>query len=271
MGSSVNKVLHLWPAHYKQFGKYVMKMSGKDRDTLQISGPKITWGKIDAVAKEKALQATGDEKVPLGQLSVRHGMNAEANSEAIDLSTFNAKADIKSALSLVEEPKATLKDPGLDRPARKIRKCLHMASKTLKSSWEHTQVASLSNAGIKYASIATVDVGARAVHSGLCTFRVRALRVGTSAQGHQPDVLAKYTNTIPLSNTSLFGRGLNTVAAKAASTAWDLYWSENIFLRIWPSHCPAPPPLSLWKGEAVTADCQERQRHFMCSSSGQFA
>ena len=64
-----------------------------------------------------------------------------------------------------------------------------------------------------------VDVGARAVHIGLCTLRAQALQVGTGAQGHQADVLAKYANTIPLSNTSLFGGGLNNVVAKAASTA----------------------------------------------------
>ena len=39
--SSVNKVICLWPVHYKQFGQYVTKMSDKDRDTLQIAGPKI--------------------------------------------------------------------------------------------------------------------------------------------------------------------------------------------------------------------------------------
>ena len=66
-----------------------------------------------------------------------------------------------------------------------------------------------------------MDVGARAVHSGLLTRRAQALQVGTCAQGHQADVLAKYANTISLSNTSLFRGGLNTMVAKAASVARD--------------------------------------------------
>ena len=92
------------------------------------------------MARENALQATADEVVSLSQLGVRQGMIAEANSEAIDLSTFNMKADIKSALSPVEEAKAGLKDPELGHSIKKIRKCHHKASKTLKSAWEHTQV-----------------------------------------------------------------------------------------------------------------------------------
>ena len=66
-----------------------------------------------------------------------------------------------------------------------------------------------------------VDVGVRAVHSRLCTLRAQALRVGTSAQGHEADVLAKYANNIPLSSQSLFGGGLKVVVATAASAAWD--------------------------------------------------
>ena len=41
-----------------------------DRDTLQIPYPKIIQGKIEAVAREKALQTTVVEKVALGQLSI---------------------------------------------------------------------------------------------------------------------------------------------------------------------------------------------------------
>ena len=156
-GSSVNKVLCLWPAHYRQFGQYVTKMSDKDWDMLQIAGPKIIQGKIDAITKEKELQATADE-VSLSQLGVRQSTLEEANSEAIDLSTFNVKTDIKSALSVMEEAKAALKDLGLGCPTRNICKHLCKTSNNLKSAWEHTQVTSLANSGIKYASIAMVDV-----------------------------------------------------------------------------------------------------------------
>ena len=64
-----------------------------------------------------------------------------------------------------------------------------------------------------------MDVRARAVHSGLRTLTVQALRVGTCAQGHQAEVLAQYANTIPLSNHSLFGGVLKTVVVKVASAA----------------------------------------------------
>ena len=36
-GSSKNKVLHVWPSNYKQFGSYATKMSDTDRETLQIA------------------------------------------------------------------------------------------------------------------------------------------------------------------------------------------------------------------------------------------
>ena len=57
------------------------------------------------------------------------------------------------------------------------------------------------------------------VHSGLCTLWAQALRVGTCASTPQADELAKHANSIPINNHSLFGEGLRTVVAKAASTA----------------------------------------------------
>ena len=77
---------------------------------------------------------------------------------------------------------------------------------------------SLANAGIRYASIATADVGARVVHSGLRTLRAQALRVGTGARTQQADQLAKQANSIPINNHSLFWECLRTIVAKAAST-----------------------------------------------------
>ena len=119
----------------------------------------------------------------------------------------------------MEEAKTTLDDLELGHSTKKLRRHLRTASKSLKSAWGHTQTASFANAGVKYASIAMVDVGVRAVHSGLHTPRTQALRRGTCAQGHQADVLAKYANTIPLSNQSLFGGRLKSVVAKAAYAA----------------------------------------------------
>ena len=41
---------------------------------------------------------------------------------------------------------------------------------------------SFANTGIKHATIAMADVGARALHTGICTFRAQALSIGTSIQ-----------------------------------------------------------------------------------------
>ena len=40
-GSSINKVIWMWPSHYQQFGSFITKMSDSDRDVLQITHPKI--------------------------------------------------------------------------------------------------------------------------------------------------------------------------------------------------------------------------------------
>ena len=54
----------MWPSHYCQFGTFITKMSDKDRDTLQITDPKVIQGRIDAGPREKDLQATAEEKWP---------------------------------------------------------------------------------------------------------------------------------------------------------------------------------------------------------------
>ena len=84
---------------------------------------------------------------------------------------------------------------------------LHRA---LNSSWDHTQVASLANTGVSFAGMATVEVGARAVHSGLRSLRAQALRVhvGTSAHSRQAEQLTKLADSLPISTRSLFGEGL---------------------------------------------------------------
>ena len=55
---------------------------------------------IHRVPCEKALQVTAVEKVSHGQLAMRNGAIAEANSHAVDLAAFNAKEAIKDALAL---------------------------------------------------------------------------------------------------------------------------------------------------------------------------
>ena len=62
-GLSANKVVCMWPSHFRQFGTYITKMRDKNREVLQIADPKIIQGKINAVPWEKALRATDDEKV----------------------------------------------------------------------------------------------------------------------------------------------------------------------------------------------------------------
>ena len=71
--SSVNHVIKIWPAHYRQFGTFVTKMSDEDRDVLLITDSKIIQARIDANPREKALQAGAEEKVSLGQLGIRQG------------------------------------------------------------------------------------------------------------------------------------------------------------------------------------------------------
>ena len=50
-------------------------------------------------------RAYAEEKVTFGQLGICQGSISEAASGAIDLSTFKAKEDITTALSLLEEAK----------------------------------------------------------------------------------------------------------------------------------------------------------------------
>ena len=166
-GSSVNKVLRMWPAHFQQF----TKMSDADRDVVQIADPQIVQAKIDSQPREKAFQAAAEEKVTFGQLGIWQG----------------SREDISAALDLVEEVKAAVDKLELGQAAKKLHRYLHMATRSLNSAWDHTQIASFANAGIRYAGVAGVDVEARAVHSGLCTLQAQAVRVGTYALPHQAD------------------------------------------------------------------------------------
>ena len=219
--SSINKVLQMWPSHFQQYRSYVTKMSDGDRETLQIADSNMVQAKIDGQPWEKALQASAEDQVAFCQLGIRQGSVAEAASEAINLSTFKAKEDLTTALSLLEEAQAAVDHLESDKESRCITICLRRASRALRSSWDHTQVASLANAGVSFTSMATVDVGTRAVHSSLRSLRAQELRVGTSARVHQAQQLKKMADSLPfsISPNSLFGEGLQPVIAKAASSA----------------------------------------------------
>ena len=92
-GSSITRVLRIWLAHFQQFGTFVTKMSDEDREVLLIADSKIVQSRIDANLREKALQASAEEKVSLGQLGIRQGAVLEATSEVIDVATFKAKEE----------------------------------------------------------------------------------------------------------------------------------------------------------------------------------
>ena len=77
----------------------------------------------------KAPQATA-KKVALSQLSIWQGSIAEANSKAIDLSTFKAKAEIRSAFTRVDEANAALDDLELGY-AVKMRRYLYRTIKQI--------------------------------------------------------------------------------------------------------------------------------------------
>ena len=54
-GSSVNRVLRIWLAHFQKFGTFITKMSDKERDILLIADSKTVQSRIDATPREKAL------------------------------------------------------------------------------------------------------------------------------------------------------------------------------------------------------------------------
>ena len=88
---------------------------------------------IDRVPREKALQATAEEKVSHGQQAMHNGAIAEANSQAVDLAAFNAKEAIKGALALMEESYHIAED--LDRtPARRIPRRLRRVKRSLQGA-----------------------------------------------------------------------------------------------------------------------------------------
>ena len=100
---------------------------------------------------------------------------------------------------------------------RRLNRILRRTKESLEEAWEHTQTASFTNSGVKHAAITMADVGALTVHSVFHTLRLQTLRIGTSSHGQQDDVLATYTNSIPLTSKSLLRDGISKVVAQAAT------------------------------------------------------
>ena len=111
-----------WLSHFQQFGSFVTKMSDQDRDVLLIADPKVMQARVDAQPREKALQASAEEKVSLWQLGIRQGAVSEANSEAIDVAAFKAKEDITLALSFMEDARTILDEFNPAEPYHEVRK-----------------------------------------------------------------------------------------------------------------------------------------------------
>ena len=94
--------------------------------------------------------------------------------------------------------------------------------------------------------------GARAVQYGLRSLRAQALRVGTCAQSHQADQLTKHADLLPIRTHSLFGEGLQTIVAKATSSARTYVAMADGFVQCGLTR-PRPPiphkPWDSWKRE----------------------
>ena len=119
----------------------------------------MVQAKIDSQPREKALPAAAEEKVSISQLGIHQGSISEAASKAIDLSTFKVKEGISATLSLMEEAKIAVDKLEPGSAVSMMHRCLRRATRVLKSNWDHTQVASLANAGVSFASMAMVYVG----------------------------------------------------------------------------------------------------------------
>ena len=138
----------------------------------------------------------------------------EANSAIIDLTTFNAKAAITSALQQLKNAKQALHMA--ETSTQGLARCLRKAKQSLEGAWADTQTVSFSNTSVKHAAIAVADVRARAVHAGLRTLRAQTLRVRTGAHSRSLDVLTK---DIPITSSSLFGGDLDKAVAKATTAS----------------------------------------------------
>ena len=212
-----NQIVRMWPAHYEHFGSFQTTMSEWDREVLHITDVKAIQQKISSTPCEKAKHSASEDKVLAGQAAIKNGAVAEANSAIIDLTAFSAKAAITSVLQQVKNAEQALHTA--ETSTQGLASCLRKARQSFEGAWADTQTVLFANTGVKHAAIAMADVGARAVHTGLCTFRAQALSVLTGAHGCSMDVLTK---DIPITSSSLFGGEAVTKAATAARNYKDL-------------------------------------------------
>ena len=88
----------------------------------------------------------------------------------------------------------------LGQVAKTLFRHLHRATRSLNSAWDHTQLASFTNAGVRYSSMATVDVGLEQSRVDSASLQAQALRVSTCAHPHWADQLAKHADSLLISN-----------------------------------------------------------------------
>ena len=67
-------------------------MRESDREVLHIIDVTAIQNRISTYSREKALHATAEDKVLQGQVAIKNGAVAEANSAVVDLAAFNPKA-----------------------------------------------------------------------------------------------------------------------------------------------------------------------------------
>ena len=211
---------------------------------LHITDVKAVQAKINASSKEKALQAAEEDKVLQGQAAIKNGAVMEANSSVVDLAAFNTKAVISAALRPVKNIEQTLHRSSFS--SQVVARSFQEAKQSLEEGWQDAQTMSFANMGIKHATIAVADVGARVVHTGIRMLRAQDLSIRTSTHGQG---LAAFTKDIPISSTGLFGCDLSKAEAMEASASYNYKALVDIFmLSDLPS--PKPPQGGKWKASS---------------------
>ena len=98
-------------------------------------------------------------------------MATEANSAIVGMEAFNMKVYISAALQHVNDTESALCD--LRYPHQRLVRSLKQGQTIPEGRMAgHSESIRCTNTNIKHAMIAIPDIGARAVHAGLCTLRV---------------------------------------------------------------------------------------------------
>ena len=195
------------------------------------------------------VHSVAEDKVLVGQAAIKNGALAEVNSAMIDLAVFNAKAAITSALQQVKNADQVLHTA--KTYTQGLARCLRKAKQSLAEAWADTQMVCFTNNGVKHASIAMADVGARAVHAVLRTLRVQTLRVRTGVHNRSLDVLTK---DIPITSFRLFSGDLGKGVVKAA-TAFRNYKALGDCFVLSGLSRPRLPRSMTWKSSTFPPSC----------------